>query len=171
MEPALQRLIEVLPPPPDPTGCDVNWHEHEEALGITFPDSLKELIAVYGGCRWFGTFSILYPAFDLSDTASFRRAVEGKLQLLVEYEDEPPLMYPAAGGFFPFMVDNNGNEYFWKTEPADPNKWPMMQWQPGWTTQLKHATLAEFFLEAVDEFWKIAPEMIRVERIPPVSNQ
>ena len=49
MEPALRELIKVLPPPPDPTGRDVNWREHEHALGITYPTWLKEFIAVYGG--------------------------------------------------------------------------------------------------------------------------
>ena len=126
MEPALQKLIRVLPPPTETAGRAVNWQEHEAALGITYPTWLKEFIAVYGGSIWFDNYSILYPAPECYDVASFRQAVQDQLNLLVTYgitdEDFKPIkvpLYPEPGGLFPFMVDYDGTYYFWKMEPAD----------------------------------------------------
>lgn len=171
MGPALRRLMEVLPPPPDPAGRKVNWREHEEALGITYPTWLKELIAVYGGSIWFDNYSILYPAPECYDVASFRQAVQDQLNLLVKYgvtegQTFEPIkvpLYPEPGGLFPFMVDYDGTYYFWKMEPADPDEWPLMRWEVDTLRTLKHATVADLFLEAIEVYRRIDPDRVCVD--------
>ncbi|CAN5456352.1 hypothetical protein BH11PLA2_BH11PLA2_32090 [soil metagenome] len=177
MEQALRMLMEVLPPPRDPTGREVNWREHETALGITYPTWLKEFIAVYGGSIWFDNYSILYPALDCYDIASFRQAVYEQLNLLVTYgvtdEDFNPIkvsLYPEPSGLFPFMVDYDGMYYFWKMEPADPDRWPLMRWENDTLRTLKYATLADMFLDRIEDYKRIQPNRVRVDRwVPPAS--
>jgi hypothetical protein len=177
VEVALQKLMKLLPPPPEPTGREVNWEEHERALAITYPTWLKDLVSDYGGSIWFDNYSILYPAAECYEVASFRRAVQEKLDLLVTYgitdEEFNPIqvpLYPEPGGLFPFMVDYDGMYYFWKMEPSDPERWPLMRWENDTLRLLKHRTLAEMFLWAIGEYQRIQPDRVRVDRwVPPAS--
>jgi hypothetical protein len=167
--------MEVLPPPPDPPGREVNWREHEAALGITYPTWLKDLVAVYGGSTWFDNYSLLYPAPECYNVASFRRAVKDQLDLLVthgvtdeEFNSIQVPLYPEPGGLFPFMVDYDGTYYFWRMEPADPDKWPLLRWEVNALRVLKYATLAEMFLDRIEDYKKLGePERVRVDRWEP----
>ena len=177
MESALRKLIELLPPPPDPPGRKVNWQEHEAALGITYPRWLKDFIAVYGGSIFFDNFSILYPAPECYDVDSFRQAVNDQLDLLVKYgmtdEDFNPIkvpLYPEPGGLFPLMVDYDGTYYFWKMEPENPDRWPLLRWEVDTLRTLKYPTLAEMFLDRIEDYKRINPDRVRVDRwVPPTS--
>lgn len=138
MDEALRKLQKLLPPPKGQRQTKVNWTRLEKHVGLTYPDSFKEYVGVYGSARWFDKF---LPFYDTAQTTkevqAFLKSVWGKLSYLVGniYDAnftplEVPL-YPEVGGLFPFMADIDGPLYCWLTKNKDPNCWPIYCWNTG----------------------------------------
>lgn len=177
MEAALKNLIEILPPPENPTGLDVDWAKFERVLGFQYPTTFKDFVAIYGASLFLNNYSHFYPAgCTVNDVETFFETVSSKFSLLVDYDlydndlydnDYKPLkvkMYPEMGGLFPFMCDYSSYEYFWQTGNTDSNKWPIVCWQTGVLTGLEFASLAELLLDDIDHWKKEEPERLCVER-------
>jgi hypothetical protein len=190
MDSTLKRLMTKMPPPPDPTGRNVDWERSEAEIGLTYPASFKEFIGVYGASIWFDNLTPLYPELtSYKDAKTFLAAVKAKLQLLVKYKilDEKyhevamPL-YPEEGGLFPFLADYNGWEYFWQTTGKNPDKWPVVCWKMGPIVLLGRITIAKMILDFLERkprmiaVWgdirDYEPERIRLDRwIPPKPSK
>lgn len=186
MDRALERLIEILPPPENPTGRQVDWAKFEPVLGFQYPTTFKEFIAVYGASIFLDNYTHFYPGGDtVHDVQDFFETASSKLSVLVDYDlyDEEyndinnigiPV-YPEPGGLFPFMADYSGNEYFWQTENADSDKWPIVCWRIGVLEKLKFQSLPELFLADIDHWLAEGSHRVRVDRWieptpPPLSD-
>lgn len=64
MNPWLERLIELMPPPDEPVSPadDATWQAAEEALSVALPSDLKEFDRVYGKGSIYPDFGIFAPS-------------------------------------------------------------------------------------------------------------
>ena len=166
MDPALNRLTKLVPPPADPPFRAVDWVRLEAGLGVTYPTSFKEFVGVYGGCVWFDRLGPFYsPAKTRADVTRFGRAVRRRLEYLegnLYDEHYRPIdlpLYPEPGGLFPFMMDRHTSaQYFWRTGRGDPDRWPVVCWFKGPVRVLEGMTLAKMLLDWLER----RPRMVKV---------
>ncbi|MFF1486266.1 SMI1/KNR4 family protein [Streptomyces sp. NPDC058319] len=106
---------------------EVDWAALEAALGVALPSD-------------FRSFSEAYPALVIDDFLMVSLPVPGEealwasgrteddiLQDLYEMGDtEEYVPYPGPGGLVSWAESNSGDAFYWKTSPADPEKWPVV---------------------------------------------
>jgi hypothetical protein len=155
--------MEALPPPDGLTDRDANWEEAERELGLTFPNYFKEYIAAYGGSNWFDLYCVLYPDAHAKN-GWYVEKVRFLLKMLAEVgiTDDGCTLFPEKDGLFPFMDSTDGDYYFWKTSSEDPDMWPLMVWQTPGLFPLKSSTIAEIFLDTLEEFKVSQPHRVWV---------
>lgn len=153
MDPALSKLVRKMPPPEKPPGGKVNWDRLESAVGLAYPTSFKEFVAVYGWSVWFDNFSpFFYEAKTAADAKKFLQSVRKRLKWLdgnmydEAFRPASVPLFPAAGGLFPFAMDYSGDQYLWRTERSDPDQWPVVIWQRGQLVTLERMTVAKMLL-------------------------
>ncbi|MBI3412287.1 MAG: SMI1/KNR4 family protein [Planctomycetes bacterium] len=142
-----------MPPPKSLQHTGVNWSLLEEHIGLRYPESFKEFVAVYGSCHWFDKLLPFYGhPKSPREAKAFVKDVAKKLKWLRgnTYDErfnklDLPL-YPAPGGLFPFMADIDGPEYFWQTEDRNPDRWPVYCWMRGPITVLEGVSIADMLL-------------------------
>lgn len=154
MKSEINQLIEILPPPKEVPNQIVDWDKLEKTVGLIYPNSYKEFIAVYGGCCWFDNFAPLYSTANSDEDISiYLDSVKKNLLPLRrnmtdnqgnKWKKVP--VYPTKNGLFPFMVDYNGGLYCWKTDSGDPDKWPIVYWFGGPYEILQNMTIAGMLL-------------------------
>jgi hypothetical protein len=154
MDAALEKLMKRMPPLKKSPNTKVNWSLLEEHVGLVYPDSYKEFIAVYGSSYWLGSFVPFYACpTSQREAREFMKSVRAKLKYLegnTYHEDHGKFdvpLYPAPGGLFPFMVGPDGPLYCWRTEAKDPNRWPVYCWVTGPIIVLNKITIAGMVLE------------------------
>lgn len=157
MEPALKRLIEIMPPPAEPRQRNVDWQRLEAAVGLTYPTTFKEFIGVYGGSVWFDNLSLCFTEANTDDELKpYLRNVMSRLEALKDGgrdENKQKIvfpLYPADGGLFPFMIDYSGYVYCWLTEDENPNNWPIVCWLMDAIHVLENMTIAMMILEWIE---------------------
>lgn len=125
----LKRLM----PPPDQVPCnDVDWDAVEAAVGLPYPESFKEFVAVYGGLEWFDWLQPLIPCGDTVSPNQFRNRLD---QLFRDYlgreilDDKrnklPVPKFGSSGGWLPFMLGSDGDLYAWITD-GPPAHWKVV---------------------------------------------
>src|SRR4051812_38159294 len=57
MDRSLRKLMKVMPPLKGQRHTKVNWERLEEGVGLTYPQSFKDVVSVYGSSHWFDKFS------------------------------------------------------------------------------------------------------------------
>jgi SMI1-KNR4 cell-wall len=162
---AFRKLVKRMPPPEAPRHTDVDWPLLEEHVGLRYPESFKEFVGVYGSCHWFDKLLPFYGyPKNPKEAKAFVKDVGKKLKWLEGnmYDErfkklDLPL-YPAPSGLFPFMADIDGPLYCWRTEGADPNRWPVYCWMRGPITVLDSASITDMLLG----FLERAPEIVRL---------
>jgi hypothetical protein len=154
MQTVMQRLIDKLPPPANVKKAVVDWGRLEATLGFAYPPSFKEFVRVYGSCRWCDFLAPFYSTAETDEeVAGFLEMVSsafGLLDGLLYDQDYQPISlpkYPEKGGIFPYMMDQNGGIYFWKTGDGDPDRWPTICWFMGPTIVLENKTLPQIMLD------------------------
>ena len=165
MKSEIDQLIEILPPPKEVPNQIVDWDKLEKAVGLIYPNSYKEFIAVYGACCWFDDFVPLYSTANSDEEISdYLDTVKDNLLYLRrnmtdnqgnEWKKVP--VYPTKNGLFPFMIDYSSGLYCWKTDSGDPDKWPIIYWFGGPYEILQNMTIAGMFLS----YLKREPPMLK----------
>ncbi len=157
--------MKVMPPLKEQRHTKVNWERLEKHVGLTYPDSFKGFVSVYGSSHWF---EMLLPFYSTARTVrlvqEYVKSVGEKLRWLAgnTYDakrnklDLP--LYPEEGGMFPFIEDIDGPMYCWLTEAKDPNRWPVYCWMRGPITVLPDATISGMFLG----FLERSPRMVQL---------
>lgn len=140
-----QRLLDLMPPPPDVTATP--WDEIAGEIELPLPGDYKWFCATYGGGRinqpkgskrgaWFEIF-----APSQVGTKVLRPGLQG----LVDYHmrdfyeifydadesiwPEGPLpVYPEPGGVLAWGQSEWGDSLFWSTADPNPDNWPVVAW-------------------------------------------
>jgi len=155
MDKSLQELIEMMPPPENPRNQRVDWERLEERVGLPYPESFKEYVAVYGGSRWFDLFSPYYAAAENDDdidkylhlVSVHVSRMRGNMRKWGSFEKLAMPLYPEKGGLLPFMLDYDSGLCSWKTSNPDPDKWPVVCWIDHKIAELRGISIAGMFLE------------------------
>jgi hypothetical protein len=165
MDRSLRKLLKVMPPLKGQRHTKVNWGRLEEYVGLTYPNSFKDFVSVYGSAHWFDK---LLPFYSTARTVRLaQRFVKGVRQNVgrlagnlydAKFNRGDLPFYPEEGGLFPFMADIDGPIYYWLTEPKDPSRWPVYCWMSGPTTVLPGTTIAGMLLG----FLERSPRMVRL---------
>lgn len=184
MNKQLETLIEFMPPPQHLHDHQINWHAVEEVLGLKYPTSFKEFISVYGASKWFDYFSPFYlTSNDEVQLGDFRKTAAYYLDYLKDniltsqqkgdYIPQGFVPFPEAGCYFPFMIDEGSNFYFWKTDMSSPEDWPIIIGPYGELNILENMSITEMFLSYLNreppmfDIWgdinDVPPEEMTVE--------
>src|SRR3954447_11389608 len=112
MDRSLRKLMKAMPPLKGQRHTKVKWDRLEEHVSLTYPQSFKEFVSVYGSSHWFDK---LLPFYSTARTARFvqeyLKFVGSLLKCLdghmhdAKYNALDIPLYPEKGGLFPFMND------------------------------------------------------------------
>jgi hypothetical protein len=133
MNPSLQKLMKLVPPPTMPVapGSSDAWKEVEEELGTPLPQDFKDYIKIYGAGQWADFFGILDPFYKWKSPSAFKnwkewrdKQFEGYKELQKDYPEDiaPFSVYPDAGGLLGFGYHDNGGTLCWQTI-GEPDLW------------------------------------------------
>jgi hypothetical protein len=136
MEPSLQKLICIEPPPVPPAapGTPEEWVPVESKMGVTFPTHYKDYIQTYGAGQWLNFFGIMNPFYQWKhpEASGYFRWTETRLETLDSpYRRESPTYYapferhPAPNGLIPFGYDDNGGTLCFQVS-GDESSWPII---------------------------------------------
>jgi hypothetical protein len=122
---ALDELIAIAPPPPDPAP-PIDWRAAREALGVDLPADYIELSERYGSGSFEAGVGTWVPGHPNRALDMLRRVdgVRDALRVLIEDGEEMPY---EPDDLLPWAVDEAGNFVWWHmTDPASPEDWPVV---------------------------------------------
>ncbi|MFE3905676.1 SMI1/KNR4 family protein [Streptomyces sp. NPDC059153] len=109
-------------------GAAVDWARVESRLGTVLPGDYKELIERFGYGDFDDYLGLLVPdgppgSLDLVEFNEFwaRAAAEDG-----GGPWEPYRLYPAPGGLLQWASTEQRTSFYWLTEGADPDRWPIL---------------------------------------------
>ncbi|MFF9167280.1 MULTISPECIES: hypothetical protein [unclassified Streptomyces] len=126
----LERLEEALPAMKRwrvPGGRAVDWAVLEAALGTALPSDFRALAEAYPVLVVDDFLSVSVPTPGAERAwASGRRDDEilGDLYEMGDTADYVP--YPRPGGLIGWASSFCGDDFYWRTSPADPDAWPVV---------------------------------------------
>ena len=178
----LKQLVEIMPPPDEMPSKVVDWAAVEGVVGVEYPESFKQFIAVYGGLRWFDFLQPLVPVEGQSPEqfiAFLGRIFDENFGEDTKDEDGDIIATPrfgTPGGFLPFMVGDDGDGYAWLTE-GSPECWGMICVRDRQVILLPPISIAEMlvgwltgdpFMDrvwgSIDEFRSHSPDRVTMLR-------
>jgi hypothetical protein len=141
---SLEELKALIPPPS--TVVAPPWGEALDKIGFEFPEDYREFVDTYGA----GTFEppryvgleVYAPhvnALDLRGRPGFEGFVAHHLDQVRPYftgpgaeevtrNSEPIPLYPEPGGLLSWGRTEESDQFFWLTEDANPDRWPVVGW-------------------------------------------
>jgi hypothetical protein len=129
---SIAELQALVPPPVTPfeVGTSDRWQEVEDRLGLKLPRDYKEFICAYGSGLFAGLYVVHNP-FAASRSINLLAYGKRVCDLNRESRRSNPERFlypyfPEPGGLFPWGHDENGNDYFWRTE-GPPSDWLVVQ--------------------------------------------
>jgi hypothetical protein len=133
MNPSLQRLMNLVPPPAAPVapGSSDAWKQVEQEMGTPLPQDFKDYTQVYGAGQWADFFGVMNPFYlwkhpeaSKSWKAWFEKRFEGFSELQKEYPryQAPFRVFPEPNGVLAFGYDDNGGTLCWQTS-GNPDSW------------------------------------------------
>ncbi|HLK00070.1 MAG TPA: SMI1/KNR4 family protein [Streptosporangiaceae bacterium] len=121
---ALDDLIALAPPPPQPVDAHGDWGQVEASLGLRLPQDFKDLIGRYGLGQFTDFISPLTPFGPRRQLVE--RAGELKEQARYwiddQFEEQRYPFYPDPGGLLEWALTDNGDSLFWLTA-GEPDDW------------------------------------------------
>ncbi|WP_328926208.1 hypothetical protein OG429_17295 [Streptomyces sp. NBC_00190] len=116
------------------TGCDttrartVDWEAVEARIGTALPADYKQLAELFG----YGAFDG-YLQLHIPDAPYRSDDIVLHTQWLGEWAAshdsglwEPYEVYPVPGGLLEWASSEQADQFFWLTEGADPDRWPIL---------------------------------------------
>ena len=126
MDPSVERLRQIMPPPGH--GDDIDWESVESSRGFALPSDYREFIAVYGGGLVDGFLKIHTPPVEASALCGLPERDVTVLERLYIDELEQvlsgPVQYPAVA----FSFTEDGDEAMWYRRTENPDEWPVLVW-------------------------------------------
>lgn len=139
-----------IPPPTSVSEAAGNWDSIYSQLGTLLPTDYCRFIEAYGTGH-LGRFYCVTNPFssnryvNLLQRLNMIRKSEANSTFFL---DAGYTFYPDPGGLIPFMHDDNGNDYFWRTV-GDPDNWPVIQCAHRGSGFTEHAMTMTAFLLAI----------------------
>lgn len=108
-----------------------DWGVVEERMGTALPDDYKEMMGRFPSGFFRNAVSFENPIDSRVDLDDF---VRNRVQRTIGALGNPDLEYlqstdyhvfPQPGGLLPWGNDLQGGIFCWRTEPDDPNQWPI----------------------------------------------
>lgn len=125
----IEALIEVVPPPAEPSGAFAGpWEALEAELGRALPQDYKDFVRLYG-LGTFAEFIWVYVPRCSNPYARLEAEVRAVHEMFLGEEGFPPL-WPARGGLLVFGRTHFGDYLFWLTR-GPPDEWPVVVWGRG----------------------------------------
>ncbi len=128
MNSSIERLTQLIPPPPVPSQKE--WGLVENEIMTPLPSDYKELIDTYGGglfddCLWLLEPGCENKNYDLLIEAKER--AEAFELLWGHGEAKPSELDEADSRVIPWATTENGEFVFWLARPGqDPDTWTVM---------------------------------------------
>ncbi|MFH8731681.1 SMI1/KNR4 family protein [Streptomyces sp. NPDC017964] len=141
-------------------GRGVDWTALETALGTALPSDYRSLAEAYPVLVIddFVMVSVPTPGAEVSWASASRN--DEILQDLYEMDDtEGYVPFPQPGGLIGWAASNSGDDFYWKTSPADPDAWPVV-------VRTDNADWIEFPVGAVDFLAGVYGRTIDVPGMP-----
>ncbi|MFF4955017.1 SMI1/KNR4 family protein [Streptomyces chattanoogensis] len=127
MNSSLARLIDLIPPPPEPR--EKGWDAVEQELGVELPPDYKALIHAYGGSRFDNYLYVLEPSCPNSnfDLIELTEEQDEALSGLWEVEEKPHELTEPGSRLIPWGTTENGEFLYWLVRPGQaPSDWTVM---------------------------------------------
>ena len=117
-----------IPPPASINEPAANWDSIFSQLGTPLPSDYCRFIDAYGTGYLARFYTVANPFssnryVNLMQRLDIFRTSEAESTF---FPDAGYVFHPDADGLIPFMLDDNGNDYFWRTA-GDPDNWPVVQ--------------------------------------------
>jgi hypothetical protein len=187
----LDELKGLVPPPA--AVASPQWEDALEQVGFEFPADYREFVDAYGE----GTFERSeYVGLEVRAPHSSALGLRGEPGLkgfvarhvnrvrplfvgsgegTAMWAGEPYPMYPDSGGLLSWGRSQQNDQFFWLTQDADPDRWPVVGWsRHDASTLVFDGGMAEFlialFTGRVDHFgswqarglsWKMRHDWLR----------
>lgn len=146
---ALERLIALVPEPPDRLFALGTWDEVFTDLGTRLPTDYVALIDTYGSSefsKWLGVADPRRNGHGLFAGAIARRMGDQYRMFRSNWpEDNPFAAWPEPGGFLAWGNTDNGDHLGWLTE-GEPDQWPVALWPRHHDHRVVGGTVTEFLL-------------------------
>ncbi|MEN8652248.1 SMI1/KNR4 family protein [Streptomyces sp. 21So2-11] len=176
MSTSLSRLIQLVPPPPEPQEKD--WDAVASELRTELPSDYKEFIRTYGGSNWDDYLYVLEPGCpnDNYDLIAWEDQQTEALHGLWEFEKKSTELATEGTRVIPWATTDNGECLYWLVRPGQsPDQWTIMvneargdSWEHFSTTctqflaavldgELQSSILSSRFPLAAHEFRQLRP--------------
>lgn len=144
MSGSLEKLKALVPPPSAVVAPP--WGEAPDKAGFEFPADFREFVDAYGGGSFgrpeYVGLDVRAPHANALGPGG-RPGFEGfvtdhldQVRPLFTYpgaeeemwNGEPLPLYPDPGGLLSWGSSQQSDQFFWLTQDADPDRWPMIGW-------------------------------------------
>ncbi|GAA0992020.1 hypothetical protein GCM10009555_080360 [Acrocarpospora macrocephala] len=146
---ALERLIALVPPPPDPLFALGSWEELFAELGTRLPADYVALIDAYGSVAFSEYLGVADARRDGNGATMgihAREIGDSYRSFRAEWPaDYRFAAWPEPGGFLPWGNTIDGDHLGWLTE-GEPDRWPVAIWPRHSDERVIDLTMAEFLL-------------------------
>lgn len=127
MNPAVDELVSLVPPPVGQPLTQVSWPTVEKQLGVTLPADYKAIVETYGSGSFDGFIWLLVPRASNQHLDLVRQRSQ-RLDALRNVRDQgehvPFSLEPGHEELVPWAITDNGDVCFWvRTNAVDPNEW------------------------------------------------
>jgi len=141
---SIDMLMQVIPPPLEPTGAFLGpWAPVEAELGIPLPPDYKDLVRVYGSGHYMEFFGVGVPRSPNPNTR-LEMKVPRACATFFDRDELPYPLWPDPQGLVPFGSTDNGDFLFWLPRGA-PEKWGVVVWDRGlWTFESFDCDITSF---------------------------
>ncbi|MGW0583843.1 SMI1/KNR4 family protein [Streptomyces sp. NPDC002920] len=139
MLPALERLIDLMPPPSD-LPASPPWQDAPAQVGFQFPADYRAFIDRYGAGEVNGHLIVLAPTErpylpglppGFAGYTAFAEQDIGQAFTELRASDPahyPYPIFPEPGGLLLWARTYDGDHLFWDTEHSAPDQWPVVLW-------------------------------------------
>jgi hypothetical protein len=139
VDPSLQRLTTLMPPPLPPPAAPP-WPQAPGELGFQLPQDYRDFVDLYGGGQIDEQLTVLAPSLhpprpgDPGGFAGFLAYATDQIGSTFEEirrhdpDDNPYPLYPDHGGLLAWGLTQDADYLFWLTDDADPDHWPVVVW-------------------------------------------
>ncbi|MGW6479646.1 hypothetical protein ACWGDS_17350 [Streptomyces sp. NPDC055059] len=106
----------------------VDWDAMEARLGTRLPTDFKQLAEIFGHGAFDGFLTLYVPESDVPgmDFVEHAEYLAGFAARSGTSLWEPYGIHPAPGGLLEWASSEQADQFYWLTEGADPDRWPVL---------------------------------------------